>query len=157
MIQLTDQPFDPSARLKAFTQTTKGAGGIVSFTGIVRDVSSQGSVKKLYLECYSPLTEKSISNAVASANQRWALMGSSVVHRYGEMHPEDAIVFVATASKHRRDSFEAADFLMDYLKTEAIFWKKETTSNGETWIEPRPDDYKDAARWNAATKEDSWA
>ena len=98
----------------------------------------------------SPMTERGIEKAMTEAEARWPLMAIKVIHRTGEMAPGEAIVFVATASAHRRAAFEAADFLMDYLKTEAVFWKKEATPEGEHWIEPRSQDYEDRARWAKA-------
>lgn len=147
MLVVSDAPFDAGQELSAFETAAAGAGGIVSFTGLVRDVASAGAVTSLYLQAYSPLTENGIAAAIKAAQERWPLTAVKVIHRTGEMAPGDAIVFVATASIHRRAAFEAADFLMDYLKTEAVFWKKETTEAGERWIEPRLEDYEDRARW----------
>ena len=113
----------------------------------MRDHASSGAVRALTLQAYSPMTERGIETAMAEARERWPLMALKVIHRTGEMAPGEAIVFVAAASIHRRAAFEAADFLMDYLKTEAVFWKKEATATGEHWIEPRSQDYQDRARW----------
>lgn len=151
MIRVSDEPIVAAEALSEFERRVSDAGAIVSFTGQVRPVSAAGPVAQLFLQAYFPMTERGIETALQQAEQRWPLSGALIVHRTGEMHPGDTIVFVATASKHRRAAFEAADFLMDYLKTEAVFWKKETTDGGETWIEPRQDDYQDAARWQ--TKE----
>lgn len=147
MIKLTDTPFDPSEALRAFTARASGAGGIVSFTGHVRPHAKFGRVETLHLQAYSPMTERGIAAALDDAKARWPLIAAQVIHRTGDMSPGDAIVFVATASAHRRAAFEAADFLMDYLKTEAVFWKKETSKGQTSWIEPRREDYKDSARW----------
>lgn len=146
-VLLTDTPFDPNQQLKAFTEAAKGAGAIVSFTGLVRPTSRLGTVTSIHLQAYAPMTERGIEAAITQAHGRWPLEALSIVHRTGDMTPNDPIVFVATASTHRRAAFQAADFLMDYLKTEAIFWKKEYTSDEECWIEPRPEDYKDQERW----------
>lgn len=152
MITLTDRPFDATEKLAAFTTRAGGAGAIVSFTGVVRPVSKSGPVSNLFLEAYSPMTENGIRAAHDDAVRRWPLEAAEIVHRIGDMSPGDAIVFVATASTHRRAAFEAADFLMDYLKTDAVFWKKETRANGdEVWIEPRNEDYTDRARWDQTT------
>ena len=94
------------------------------------------------------MTERGINQAVKDASERWPLESASVIHRIGVILPGEPIVFVATSSAHRRDAFEAADFLMDYLKTKAVFWKKEVTCEGEFWIEPRLSDYADAKRWS---------
>ena len=147
MIKLSEAPFDPGEALREFSTSVEGAGGIVSFTGHVRPTSKAGRVERLHLQAYSPMTEQGIAAALKQANNRWPLLGAHIIHRIGDMRPGEAIVFVATAAAHRRAAFEAADFLMDYLKTEAIFWKKETAGHTSHWIEPRPEDYKDSARW----------
>lgn len=148
MIKLTDRPFLITDAVAEFEKDTAGAGAIVTFSGLVRPLSSEGDVKTLHLQAYSPMTENGIRNAVDNARQRWPLTAAHVIHRTGDMAPGDAIVFVATAAPHRRAAFEAADFLMDYLKTDAIFWKKEVTASETRWIEPRAEDYHDRARWN---------
>lgn len=147
MITLSAQPIDAPALLRAFENVAADAGAIVTFSGQVRPASTLGDVQTLHLQAYSPMTERGIEQAVSIAKTRWALSHVSVVHRIGDMKPGETIVFVATASKHRRAAFEAADYLMDYLKTEAVFWKKEVSSDAAIWIEPRTEDYKDAARW----------
>lgn len=147
MIRVSDEAIDAPQALSAFEREMRDSGAIVSFTGQVRPQSAQGQVSALFLQAYFPMTEKGIEGALAEAQRRWPIAGAHILHRTGEMRAGETIVFVATASKHRRAAFEAADFLMDYLKTEAVFWKKETTADGATWIEPRQDDYQDAARW----------
>lgn len=147
MIRVSDAVIDASKALREFQRGVGEAGAIVSFTGQVRPVSAARDVSSLTLQAYSPMTERGIERALHQAQEKWPLAGAHILHRTGEMQAGETIVFVATASKHRRAAFEAADFLMDYLKTEAVFWKKETTARGETWIEPRQDDYQDAARW----------
>lgn len=153
MIRLTEDSFDAADELKAFEKTIGDAGAIVSFTGLVRAQSAEGAVGTLHLQAYSPMTENGIEDMVRTARARWPLTGVRVVHRIGDMMPGEAIVFVATASTHRRAAFEAADFLMDYLKTEAVFWKKEASASGTKWIEPRPEDYEDKARWDVREEE----
>lgn len=147
MLQLSAMPLDASELIKALEKRSAGAGGLVTFTGQVRPEAKSGSVSSLFLQAYSPMTENGIEAAIAEALGRWPLTAVSVAHRVGEMKPGETIVFVGTASAHRRAAFEAADFLMDYLKTEAIFWKRESTSSGTNWIEPRAEDYRDASRW----------
>lgn len=147
MIRVSEEVIDAPQALSVFEHEMRDAGAIVSFTGQVRPKSATGDVSTLFLQAYSPMTENGIENALANAQQRWPLAGAHILHRTGEMRAGETIVFVATASKHRRAAFEAADFLMDYLKTQAVFWKKETTADGAAWIEPRKDDYQDAARW----------
>jgi len=147
MLLLTDAPLDSSVLLKDLEKQSSGAGGVVTFTGLVRPESKSGAVSSLFLQAYSPMTENGIQAAIDAAQKRWPLTAVKVAHRIGEMVPGDTIVFVGAASAHRRAAFEAADFLMDYLKTEAVFWKRETTPAGTNWIEPRAQDYGDAQRW----------
>ncbi len=145
---LSDAPLSAPDLLAEFESIVQNAGAIVSFAGVVRPQSAAGvGVTGLYLQAYSPLTERGIETTLAAARARWPLAGVRVVHRIGVIAAGETIVFVAAASAHRRAAFEAADFLMDYLKTDAIFWKKEMTASGEAWIEPRSQDYADAARW----------
>lgn len=146
-LSITDAPFDPAKLLSRFTDGAHGAGAVVSFTGLVRSHSSSGAVTRLHLQAYSPMTERGINQAADRACTRWPLDAVRIVHRIGDMAVREPIVFVATASAHRRAAFEAADYLMDYLKTEAIFWKKEFAGDTEHWIEPRAQDYADQARW----------
>ena len=144
---LSAAPIDPAALLAAFNARAAGAGAVVTFTGLVRDVADGQAVSGLHLDAYSPMTENGIAAALETANTRWPLVAAQIVHRTGTMAPHDPIVFVATASAHRRAAFEAADFLMDYLKTDAVFWKKEVCGDTHAWIEPRAEDHADRARW----------
>jgi molybdopterin synthase catalytic subunit len=148
VISLLDHPFDAADALRNFEIHAVGAGAIVSFTGLVRDAGKMGMVKTLHLQGFDPLTERGIMAAADEAKTRWPLSALTIIHRTGDMVPGEPIVFVAAASAHRRAALEAVDFLMDYLKTEAIFWKKETTHSGACWIEPRPEDYTDRNRWS---------
>lgn len=148
MIVVSPDVLDTPSLLRRFETSVGDAGAVVSFSGLVRSSSSAGEVKQLHLQAYSPMTENGIESALKEANARWSLSNATVHHRIGDMQPGDTIVFVATASKHRRAAFEAADFLMDYLKTKAVFWKRETTTSSEVWIEPRDQDYSDATRWD---------
>lgn len=147
MIRVSEEPFDPAAELSSFEKAAKGAGAIVSFVGKVRDKAGGEEVDGLYLEHYPGVTEQSIAEIETSAKTRWNIDDGLIIHRVGRLAPGEPIVMVCVSSAHRRDAFEAADFLMDYLKTEAMFWKKEIRKDGEAWIEPRDQDYKDAARW----------
>jgi len=146
LLTLSDQSFDPGEALSEFTRLSAGGGGIVSFLGSVRPESASGSVSALHLQAYSPMTENGILNAISIAKRQWKLLGVRIIHRTGNMNVGEPIVFVAASAIHRRAAFEGADYLMDYLKTDAVFWKKETTNRGERWIEPRKEDYEDADR-----------
>ena len=144
-IRITDTPFEPGTELNAFSTANPQAGAIASFLGQVRD--EDGAVNTLSLEIYPGVTEKGIQARAKQAMQQFRLSNLCIIHRHGDMSVGEPIVLVLTAAKHRRDAFLACDYLMDYLKTEAIFWKKQTGQDGTQWIEPRPDDYQDAKRW----------
>ena len=146
-LDILSDRFEPEAELRVFREGVEGAGAIVSFTGLVRDAAGAAEVSGLHLQHYPGYTEHEIEAIIADASARWPLQGLLVLHRVGDLAPEEPIVLVAAASAHRRAAFEAADFLMDYLKSEAPFWKKERRSDGDRWIEPRQQDYADKARW----------
>lgn len=146
MITLTGTSFSPGAAIDKFASQSGNAGAITSFLGRVR--GETGSVETLYLESYPGVTEDGIKAAELKARERWKLTDVLIIHRTGTMSIGEPIVLVCTAAEHRRSAFQACDFLMDYLKTEAVFWKKETGANGEHWIEPRKQDYEDNKRWS---------
>ena len=146
VVQTAD--FDVNAELKALRGENRQVGAIASFVGLVRDVNDGDSVATLELEHYPGMTEKSIQAIVDEAFQRWQLLGAKVIHRVGKLEPTDQIVFVAVSSMHRGDSFSACEFIMDYLKTQAPFWKREATPEGERWVEQRESDHDAAARWD---------
>ena len=148
-VRVQTEPFDAGALLTGFSQGRARTGGIVSFTGLTREATAGAAVTTLELDAYPGFTEPAIAAMEAEARARFAVQDVLVVHRYGPIAPGEAIVFVATAAEHRRAAFEAADFLMDWLKTRAPFWKKETGPDGERWIEPRPSDYDDVERWKS--------
>lgn len=141
------EAFDPQAEAARFAESHRGTGAIVTFLGEVR--GEDGCVNKLVLEHYPGFTEREIEAIASSAMARWRLAGIRIVHRVGALAPGEPIVFVAAASTHRRAAFEAVDFLMDYLKSEAPFWKKEFARGDAHWVEPREDDAKSKARWRA--------
>jgi molybdopterin synthase catalytic subunit len=145
-IRLQIEPFDPGALLTTFTAGRNETGAVVSFTGLTR--AGAGAVNRLVLEAYAGFTDVEIARMAQAAKTRFALDDVLVVHRIGEVAPGEAIVFVATAAAHRREAFQAADQLMDYLKSRAPFWKKEIGPAGERWIEPTARDAADAARWD---------
>lgn len=145
---LADTAFDPAAELAAFTAALDGEGAVVSFTGHARARASDGSaVTFLELESYRSVTLASMQAIAADAHARFAISRSHVIHRHGTIAPGEAIVFVATAATHRRAAFDAADYMMDRLKTEAVFWKREAGEGTSRWIEPGDQDRADAARW----------
>jgi molybdopterin synthase catalytic subunit len=144
-VRLLAEPFDPGIQISAFTAAHPGAGGVVSFTGQVR---VGDGVDLLELKHYEPLTLSGMTALAEQARQRWPLLGLLVLHRTGQLHPGEPIVLVAAAARHRRDAFAAADYVMDHLKSDAWFWKRERAGGVWRWIEPRPEDHADLARWN---------
>ena len=144
-VRIQTEGFDAGAELNAFTDTVAGAGAVVSFTGVVRDVD--GGLVAMEIEHYPGMTEKAIAAIVSEAQARWDLAGALVIHRHGRLTAGDQIMMVATASRHRVDAFQAAEFLMDYLKSRAPFWKKEMTQSGNGWVEARDEDEAALDRW----------
>jgi len=144
-IRVQETAFDAGAELNAFSAAQDGAGAVVSFTGIVRDVS--GGLQDMMIEHYPGMTEKALSKIRDEAMTRWPLTDALVIHRYGALKAGDQIMMVATASAHRAAAFEAADFLMDYLKSRAPFWKKEVTGEGEAWVAAKDEDEDALGRW----------
>ena len=146
--QLRAESMDPAAELAAISGAALDDGAIVSFVGIARGHSSAGSpVDRLVLEHHPQMTQKSLENIGGDAADRFPVNHVRIVHRYGAIVPGEPIVFAAAAAAHRRAAFEAADYLMDRLKTEAIFWKREESPAGSQWIEPTETDYADRSRW----------
>ncbi len=144
-VRLLDKGMSVGEALAAFNAAHDKAGGVVSFLGKVRP---DGDVRALELTHYEPLTLPGMKELAANAKTRFDLDGALVWHRVGVMTPGESIVLVATAARHRRNAFEAADFLMDHLKSAAWFWKRERRDDGWHWIEPRDADHADLARWN---------
>ena len=146
--RLEDHAVDPAKELSALIADAGGAGAIVSFTGVARAHSIRGeSVDHLVLEHHPTLTQRSLEEIAAAAANKFEVTAVRVVHRSGHVRAGEPIVFAAAASKHRRAAFHAADYLMDRLKTEAVFWKRETGSSGSRWVEPTQDDHADRERW----------
>lgn len=146
--RLEQRQIEPSSELIELTSCARGDGAVVSFVGIARNATKDGEeVGKLVLEHHPRLTEKSLREIASDAASRFQVSHVRVVHRCGEIRPGEAIVFAGAAAHHRRAAFEAADYLMDRLKTEAIFWKREEGPNGSSWIEPTEDDLTDRGRW----------
>lgn len=145
-VQMAD--FDPGAELAALTEGRRDIGAVVSFTGLVRDTGGGQPVSAMELEHWPGVTERALAGIEAEAQERWPLQASLIVHRHGPLLPGERIVLVAAASPHRAAAFEAAAFMMDYLKTRAPFWKKETTPEGARWVDAREEDAAAEARWH---------
>ena len=147
MISIQREDFDLGDEYKALTENDTAAGAVVTFTGRVRDLNLSRKVLGLHLEHYPGMTEKSLQAIVEEAKSRWSILRWKIIHRIGDLHLGDNIVFVGVTSAHREDAFQAAEFLMDYLKTKAPFWKKELTDQGSLWIESQEKDEQAAQRW----------
>jgi molybdopterin synthase catalytic subunit len=146
-VSIQTQDFDVSQELAALRAGDARVGAVCSFLGTVRERNDGSSVASMELEHYPGMTEKSISAMMDEAKQRFDIFAARVIHRVGLLHPEDQIVFVAVTSAHRGESFKACEFLMDYLKTQAPFWKKEVTPEGARWVDARVSDDQALARW----------
>ena len=151
-VRITEHPFDPAAEAAELSRGRTDIGAVVAFSGICRDSEDGGKIASLTLEHYPGMAEAEIGRHVEEAESRWPLMGVRVVHRVGRIEPGETIVFVACASKHRRAAFEAAEFLMDFLKTRAPFWKKVEAADGTSWVEAQEKDDDAAARWRRDPK-----
>ncbi|UYG06095.1 molybdopterin synthase catalytic subunit MoaE [Halomonas sp. M4R1S46] len=151
MIRVQQERFDAGREQQALTRGRSEIGAVVSFTGLVRDFNERPEVQALTLEHYPGMTESALAEIVAEAEQRWPLQGVRLIHRIGRLAPGDPIVLVVVASAHRRAAFEACDFIMDFLKTRAPFWKKEHTATGDYWVAEREGDHRDARRWETST------
>jgi molybdopterin synthase catalytic subunit len=140
--------FDAGAEMAALRQGNPRIGAIASFVGVVRDLNEGADVAEMTLEHYPGMTEKALEKIVGEARTRWDVYDVLVVHRVGTLRPTDQIVLVLVASAHREEAFQACEFLMDYLKTRAPFWKKENTPQGGRWVDARPADDAAAGRWS---------
>jgi molybdopterin synthase catalytic subunit len=147
MIRVQQEDFDPGAEAERLIAGNTGIGGVVSFTGVVREMAGEEAIAAMTLEHYPGMTEKKLTEIEEEANRRWQLDASLIVHRYGRLEPGDRIVLVITAASHRQAAFEANMFLVDWLKTQAPFWKREERASGEAWVEAREADDAAAARW----------
>ena len=145
-IVVQEAPFDLGAEANAFAAGRTDMGAIVTFTGVVRDLAT-GNLSAMEIEHYPGMTESALTEIAEEAMTRWSLGDALVIHRYGRMEPGELIMMVATAAPHRKDAFEAAEFLMDYLKSRAPFWKKEHSTSGTSWVAAKEDDEDALNRW----------
>ena len=151
MIRVQREDFDPGAEMARVTADRTDIGGLACFVGLVRDFQDVRTVSALTLEHYPGMTEKQLAALEAEARQRWDLQDVVLIHRFGRMEPGEKIVLVIAASAHRQAALEACQFLIDWLKTKAPFWKLEDTDQGREWVEARAADETQAARWNQRT------
>jgi molybdopterin synthase catalytic subunit len=146
-VRVQQADFDFGAEIVAFRAGNPKIGAVATFLGLVRDVNDDASVREMTLEHYPGMTEKALEDIVAEAKARWEIYDALVIHRVGPLMPCDQIVLVAVASAHRGEAFAACEFVMDYLKTRAPFWKKEDTPQGARWVDARETDDRAAQRW----------
>ena len=154
-VRLQREDFDAAAETAALTRGRRDIGAVVTFTGICRDHEAGKGVTALTLEHYPGMAEEEIARHVAEAEARWPLLGVTVIHRYGRLVPGDNIVLVVTAAAHREAAFAAAEFLMDYLKTRAPFWKQEQRPDGAAWVDAKEADDAAAERWDRPSERDA--
>jgi molybdopterin synthase catalytic subunit len=147
VVRIQTEDFDVGVEVNAMRLSHPNIGAVVSFVGQVRDLNDGDNVASMTLEHYPGMTEKSLSGIVEQALARWSIADALIVHRVGKLKPLDQIVLVLVASAHRKDAFAACEFMMDFLKTEAPFWKKEQTLNGERWVEAKDSDDQAKNRW----------
>ncbi len=147
VVRVQYEVFDAGAEVAKLTESRTDVGAVTTFIGLVRDFNERPDVQALTLEHYPGMTEHQLDLIANQAAERWPLLGVSIIHRVGRLAPGDPIVFVAVASAHRQDGFEACHFIMDYLKTKAPFWKKEHTASGDYWVSSRSSDQQAAERW----------
>ncbi len=146
-VRIQTQDFDTGFEINQLRHARKDTGAVVSFIGQVRDLNEGDTVSQLTLEHYPGMTEKALEAIVSQAQSRWDILDALVIHRVGTLQPTDQIVLVAVSSAHRGEAFKACEFIMDYLKTEAPFWKKELTSQGERWLDAKLTDDDARERW----------
>jgi molybdopterin synthase catalytic subunit len=146
-IRLQAEDFDAGAEAAKLTRGRTDIGAVVTFAGICRGGEGADAIAAMTLEHYPGMAEEEIARHATEAQKRWPLLGLTVIHRYGTLKPGDNIVLVVAASSHRAAAFEAASFMMDYLKTQAPFWKREERADGSTWVEAKSEDDSAAARW----------
>jgi len=148
IVRVGEADFDVGAECRALASHSRQSGAIVQFVGLMRDRNQGDDVLTMELEHYPGMTERCITEIVNRAQQRWPLFAVTVIHRVGVLQPQDQIVFVGVSAAHRLDAFQSCEFIMDYLKTEAPFWKKECTLNGEQrWVDARQTDQQARKRW----------
>lgn len=150
-IRIQTQDFDLSAEIVGLRAACPQVGAVVSFIGTVRDMNEGAFVSAMELEHYPGMTEKALEDIVAQAKLRWPIVDALVIHRIGPMQVQEQIVLVAVTALHRGEAFAACEFIMDYLKTQAPFWKKEQTRDGPRWVDARADDDAALAKWSRAS------
>lgn len=150
-IRVQQDDFDVSYCMKELSKKNKGIGAIAAFVGLVRDLNENNTISTMTLEHYPGMTERALEDISHQAQERWPLQGITIIHRIGTLSPADQIVLVLSASAHRQAAFESAEFIMDFLKSKAPFWKKEETSDGARWVDARESDARALTRWQQSS------
>lgn len=151
-VRVQEAPFDAGREIAALTHGRRDVGAVATFVGLVRELNEGAAVSRMTLEHYPGMTERALADICDEAARRWDLVDLRVVHRVGPLDPGDAIVLVAVAGAHRGEAFAACEFIMDFLKTRAPFWKKEETPSGSRWVEAKASDDEAAGRWSGGKK-----
>ena len=151
-IRVQTEPFDLGAEVAALYRDNPAVGAVASFLGVTRDVNESRPIQAMTLEHYPGMTERALARIVTEARARWPILDATVIHRVGRLKPGELIVLVAVAAAHRGEAFAACEYIMDYLKTQAPFWKKEETAEGGRWVEARHSDEAAAARWSGTPR-----
>lgn len=152
-IRVQSEPLDPNREIELLRGEDPAIGAVVSFIGLMRDLNDGSRVDSLFLEHYPGMTERALEQIVKLAFERWSLQGCRVVHRVGLLKPTEPIVLVAVASAHRKEAFRGCEFIIDFLKTQAPFWKKESTDEGERWVDARESDDEAIRQWSEDVKD----
>ncbi|HUX91803.1 MAG TPA: molybdenum cofactor biosynthesis protein MoaE [Gallionellaceae bacterium] len=150
-VSIQHEDFDAGAVMAELRATSNNVGAMVSFVGLVRDLSYDDKVENIFVEHYPGMSEKALNKIIAEAKQRWELLAVKVIHRVGKLGANDQIVLVATASSHRGNAFSSCEFIIDYLKTDAPFWKKEVKNQGGEWVVTKDSDVKRMERWGRSS------
>ncbi|NNJ91750.1 MAG: molybdopterin synthase catalytic subunit MoaE [Gammaproteobacteria bacterium] len=147
-IRIQQQPFDAGAEIRQLIEADPSMGAVVNFVGVMRNMNEGDAVSEMMLEHYPGMTENALQKIVEEGRERWQLGSVTVIHRVGKLQPSDEIVLVAVTAAHRGEAFDGCEFIIDFLKTRAPFWKKETTTQGERWVEERESDIAALKQWN---------
>jgi len=145
---IQQEPFDTAAEIRQLIEADQAMGAVVNFVGVMRDMNEGDAVSEMTLEHYPGMTENALQEIIKEARERWQLGGVTVIHRVGKLRPSDEIVLVAVSAEHRGEAFDGCEYIIDFLKTRAPFWKKEKTARGERWVDERQSDIAAVQQWN---------
>ncbi len=147
-VHIQQEPFDTATEIRRLIEADQAMGAVVNFVGVMRDINEGDAVSEMTLEHYPGMTENALQEIIKEARERWQLGGVTVIHRVGKLCPSDEIVLVAVSAAHRGEAFDGCEYIIDFLKTRAPFWKKEKTARGERWVDERQSDIAALERWN---------